>query len=691
MHLWLYLNKVDREPRNFSHMVRVRRTPLPSEDMSLGLGGRGGQHGDALLLNTEVDVSLGLSGCKGEHGDANVSLGLAGREGEYGDSDLSLGLRSKGGQVAMADEGIESPAAAFDPGKRLTPAELFAKYNGVLDADEVFKLFNECNYTLDDEMAIKLMAELDDGIQEQLNVEHGATLRALDKRVLFKQYDEDGSGAIDAFELASALEERGHDSSPEFVAGLIERHSKSGKTGSELDAEDFGEALAELDAKDGEKIAVAKKMPLGRLTPAKAARRAALERAHLERLEREMSGKSLRDEAVRGAHEYEDAAEGGGERVRYRRWQSTSDVYKRATGYQAERDLFRALDVNGDGELEPTELLAGMSELGIRGPGGGALCITHVHSIVTQSDTSGNGTIDENDFCRLITPLRRRMAEQDAKDDKKTARSANLPTLMQSWWDADVSLGSKVDVNEGEHRKSGGSMSYLEWSAPASTAAAASLSPAAAGKGKHDGNMGDASSSFSLLLFGSSWSSSSAPDDAEAARAAALLKVFNKYDADGGGTIDSFELAFMLRDCGHIDLHAADVKKLFAEVDVDGNGEIDFDEFKQMIATLEAREAEYRKSGGSVSLLGWMLPKGGGASASTAAPPPSLAAAGKGKHDGDTGDVSLSFSLMLFGPASSSSSAPDGAGTARAAALVEAFNKYDVGGGSTINSNELPG
>ena len=611
--------------------------------MSLGLGGRGGQHGDALLLNTEADVSLGLSGCKGEHGNANVSLGLDGREGEYGDFDLSLGLRGKGGQVAMADEGIESPAAAFDPGKRLPPVELFAKYNGVLDADEVFKLFNECNYTLDDEMAIKLMAELDDGIQEQLNVEHGAALRALDKRVLFKQYDEDGSGAIDAFELASALEERGHDSSPDFVAGLIERHSKSGKTGSELGAEDFCEALAELDAKE---------MPLGRLTPAEAARRAALERAHLERLEREMSGKSLRDEAVRGAHEYEDAAEGVGERVRYGRWQSTSDVYKRATGNQAERDLFRALDVNGDGELEPTELLAGMSELGICGRGGGALCITHVHSMVTQSDTSGNGTINENNFCRLITSLRRRMAEQDAKDDKKTARSANLPTLMQSWWDADVSLGSKVDVNEGEHRKSGGSMSYLEWSAPASTAAAASPSPAAAGKGKHDGDMGDASSSFSLLLFGPSWSSSSAPDDAEAARAAALLKVFNKYDADGGGTIGSFELAFMLRDCGHIDLHAADVKKLFAEVDVDGNGEIDFDEFKKMIATLEAREVEYRKSGGSMSLLGWMLPKGGGASASTAAQPPSLAAAGKGKHDGDTGDVSSSFLLMLFGPAS---------------------------------------
>ena len=158
-----------------------------------------------------------------------------------------------------------------------------------------------------------------------------------------------------------------------------------------------------------------------RLTPDEAARRAALERAHLHRLEREMSGK--------------DAAKGRRESVRFGRYQSRSDVFGDApvARERAERDLFRALDGNGDGELEPSELLAGMRELGIRGPGGGMLCITHVHSMVTQADTNGNGTIDENEFCRLIATLRRRMAEQDAKDGKTTARSADLNTVMQSW------------------------------------------------------------------------------------------------------------------------------------------------------------------------------------------------------------------------------------------------------------------
>lgn len=91
-------------------------------------------------------------------------------------------------------------------------------------------------------------------------------------------------------------------------------------------------------------------------------------------------------------------------------------------------------------------------------------------------------------------------------------------------------------------------------------------------------------------------------------------------------------------------------------------------EFKQMIATLEAREAEHRKSGKSSSYLGWMLPGGGDA--------PSPAAADKeGKRDGDAGAASSSFSSILFGPSSSSSSAPDDADAARVASLIEAFNK----------------
>ena len=125
----------------------------------------------------------------------------------------------------------------------------------------------------------------------------------------------------------------------------------------------------------------------------------------------------------------------------------------------------------------------------------------------------------------------------------------------------------------------------------------------------------------------------------------------------------------------------------------DGNGEIGFDEFKQMIATIKAREAENRKSGESLSYLEWML-RGGGAPASTAAASPSLANADKGNRDGDAGDASSLFLLVLFEPSWSSSSALDDkklkkrmklklrmrakmmADTARAAVLAGALNKH---------------
>ena len=61
--------------------------------------------------------------------------------------------------------------------------------SGAIDTDELFKLLSACKYNPDDEMAMKLMAEFGDGMEEELNFDQfSAMLRALDKRILFKQY-----------------------------------------------------------------------------------------------------------------------------------------------------------------------------------------------------------------------------------------------------------------------------------------------------------------------------------------------------------------------------------------------------------------------------------------------------------------------------------------------------------------------
>lgn len=166
--------------------------------------------------------------------------------------------------MAEEPEPLESPAEPTpeeEPVQRLSPAELFDKYDsdggGTIDAEELDRLLKECNYEPDDGMAMELMAEFGDGMSEELDFEHfSAMVRALDKRVLFKQYDVDGNGSIDATELTEMLKVTGHEEQvsedSEMAAKLIEQIAGEGAT--ELSVEQFGEVLYELDKRGMEVI-----------------------------------------------------------------------------------------------------------------------------------------------------------------------------------------------------------------------------------------------------------------------------------------------------------------------------------------------------------------------------------------------------------------------------------------------------
>ena len=54
--------------------------------------------------------------------------------------------------------------------------------------------------------------------------------------------------------------------------------------------------------------------------------------------------------------------------------------------------------------------------------------------------------------------------------------------------------------------------------------------------------------------------------------------LFNRFDLDGGGTIDVIELKEMLQAVGQ-DMSIEDLKVLMDEFDEDGSGAIDFEEF----------------------------------------------------------------------------------------------------------------
>ena len=71
-----------------------------------------------------------------------------------------------------------------------------------------------------------------------------------------------------------------------------------------------------------------------------------------------------------------------------------------------------------------------------------------------------------------------------------------------------------------------------------------------------------------------------ADDDADAQALARCEELFNKYDADGGGTIDASELQALCFDMGMTFEDEADKQLVLSMLDTDGDGEVSMDEFK---------------------------------------------------------------------------------------------------------------
>ena len=57
---------------------------------------------------------------------------------------------------------------------------------------------------------------------------------------------------------------------------------------------------------------------------------------------------------------------------------------------------------------------------------------------------------------------------------------------------------------------------------------------------------------------------------------------FDKFDADGGGTIEIEELTNVLKNMGQ-DPSPEELKAIIDVIDQDGNGELDFEEFLKLL------------------------------------------------------------------------------------------------------------
>ena len=64
----------------------------------------------------------------------------------------------------------------------------------------------------------------------------------------------------------------------------------------------------------------------------------------------------------------------------------------------------------------------------------------------------------------------------------------------------------------------------------------------------------------------------------------AIRDAFDMFDADGGGSIDEFEMRIAMRALG-ISRSRKEVKLLFEAADIDGSGLLEFEEFKEMMVS----------------------------------------------------------------------------------------------------------
>lgn len=67
--------------------------------------------------------------------------------------------------------------------------------------------------------------------------------------------------------------------------------------------------------------------------------------------------------------------------------------------------------------------------------------------------------------------------------------------------------------------------------------------------------------------------------------ASIILRVFKKYDEDGGGTLQRRELRSLLRQCGAT-LSSRQCDEIIDQLDTDGDGEMNFAEFMSFLGRL---------------------------------------------------------------------------------------------------------
>lgn len=79
--------------------------------------------------------------------------------------------------------------------------------------------------------------------------------------------------------------------------------------------------------------------------------------------------------------------------------------------------------------------------------------------------------------------------------------------------------------------------------------------------------------------------------------------IFQRFDADGSGTIDTAEVKQMLSEYGLGDMEDEGTQAIFSKYDADNSGFLDFDEFRRLVKELQLIAAEKKVFQADISRL----------------------------------------------------------------------------------------
>ena len=453
------------------------------------------------------------------------------------------------------------------PGAKLTAKNINKNYSGARVA------------TLPD--TVVLEADSDKSIQEQLRDALAANSAKLID--LFREWDDDGNGALDKKELRKALPALGYEAPKKEVDAFFDSIDKDGS--GFIEYEEFKKALSDKGIAEAAKAKKAADATKAKETAKKAAAEKSVAKAEgaadgMEVAEGDVAGDGEEDFDVGMRQnlierDAADADQDGkldfGEFCQF--------VRDREEGEFTEEELkkrFDALDNDGSGKIDMFEYIEWALKDAL------ARSSSRVIDLFKAWDEDKSGTVDKKEFHKAINALGFQIEKEvcdsvfDSLDDDKSGaiEYKELATMLKKGVGSEA-VKRNLKRMEGKRRDDG----------PGAKLTAKNINK------NYQGSRVAALPDTVVLSADSDISIQEQIRDALNANSAKLIDLFREWDDDGNGAIDKKEMRQAIAALGYQAPKKA-IDEFFDSIDKDGSGFIEYDEVKKALSDKGIAEAQ---------------------------------------------------------------------------------------------------